>query len=73
MSFTLDIWELIAFGVGFWMIMDGLVFGMLPETLRRLSAMMSQADEDDLRQAGLISAVIGIVIVYLILSFPAAG
>ena len=73
MSFTLDIWELIAFGVGVWMIMDGLVFGLVPETMRRLSAMMSKARDDDLRQAGLISAAIGIVLVYLILSFPAGG
>ena len=73
MSFTLDIWELIAFGVGVWMIMDGLVFGLVPETMRRLSAMMRKARDDDLRQAGLISAAIGIVLVYLILSFPAGG
>jgi len=51
--------------------MDGLVFGFLPETMRRFMEQMRQASADDLRQAGLISAAIGAVIVFMIVCFPA--
>ena len=71
MSITLDLWGLIAFGIGVWILMDGLVFGLMPETMRRLMEHMRSATLDDLRQAGLISAAIGAVIVFMIVCLPA--
>lgn len=71
MSITLDLWGLIAFGIGVWILMDGLVFGFMPETMRRLMEHMRSATLDDLRQAGLISAAIGAVIVFMIVCLPA--
>lgn len=68
---TLDLWGLIAFGIGVWVLMDGLVFGFMPETMRRLMEQMRRANEEDLRQAGLISAAIGAAIVFMIICFPA--
>lgn len=73
MVFTLDLFSLIAFGIGVWMLMDGLVFGFMPETFRRLCGMISKTSNDELRQVGLITALLGVVIVFLILSFPATG
>ncbi len=70
MSITLDLWGLIVFGIGTWILMDGLVFGLMPETLRRLLDYMREATLDDLRQAGLISAAIGAVIVFMVVCLP---
>lgn len=67
---TLDFWGLIAFGIGAWLLMDGLVFGVMPETMRRLMAQVRQASDHELRQAGLISAAIGAVIVFMTIRFP---
>jgi len=71
MLITLDLWGLLAFGIGVWILIDGLVFGIMPETMSRLLEQMRQAGTDDLRQAGLISAAIGAVIVFMIVCFPA--
>lgn len=71
MSITLDLWGLIAFGIGVWILIDGLVFGFMPETMRRLMEQMRQAQTSDLQQAGLISAAIGAVIVFMIVCWPA--
>ena len=70
MSITLDLWGLIAFAIGAWILMDGLVFGFMPETMTRLLEQMRQMKTDDLRQAGLISAAIGAVIVFMIICLP---
>ena len=70
MTFTLDIWSLIAFGVGFWILMDGLTFGLMPRTMQRLLEMMRALPIDELKWAGLTSAVIGAVIVFFIVVVP---
>lgn len=70
MTITLDLWGMIAFGIGVWILMDGLVFGFMPETMRRLMEQMRQARTSDLQQAGLISAAIGAVIVFMIVCLP---
>lgn len=66
MSVTLDIWGLIAFGVGAWMIIDGLIFGFMPEIIRRLMGQMNTVSDTEIRQAGLFCAILGAAIVYLI-------
>ncbi len=66
MSVTLDIWGLLAFGVGAWMILDGLIFGFMPEIMRRLMGQMQTVTDTEMRQAGLFCAVFGAAIVFLI-------
>lgn len=66
MTVTLDIWGLIAFGVGAWMLIDGLVFGFLPVLMRRLMGQMQSANDTEMRQAGLVCAIFGAAIVFLI-------
>ncbi len=70
MIFSLDIWSLIAFGVGFWILMDGLCLGLIPETMQRILQAMKAIPEDELRWAGLTSAAIGAVIVFFIIVAP---
>ncbi len=69
MTVDLDVWGLIAFGVGFWMLMDGLIFGLVPALIRRLILQMRDVSADDLRMAGLASACIGAAIVFAVVSF----
>jgi uncharacterized protein YjeT (DUF2065 family) len=69
MSITFDIWGLIAFGIGFWILMDGLIFGLMPALVRQMLLQMRDISADDLRIAGLASASIGAVIVYAVISF----
>lgn len=70
MIFELDIWSLIVFGIGFWILMDGLVFGVMPQTLRRMLEAMRHLPSEDLRWAGLTTAAIGSVIVFLVIVAP---
>lgn len=67
MIVTLDIWGLIAFGVGAWMLIDGLVFGIMPDLMRRLMGQMRLVGDAEMRQAGLFCAVFGAAIVFLII------
>ena len=69
MSVSFDVWSLIAFGVGFWILMDGLVFGLVPAFVRRMMLQMRDVSVDDLRMAGIASACIGAAIVYAVVSF----
>lgn len=73
MTLTLDLGGLIAFGIGFWLLMDGMIFGVMPEIMRRLLQQVSAQSDEELRHAGLICAMIGAGIVFLIVRFPAAG
>ena len=66
MTFSLDIWSLIAFGIGFWMLVDGLIVGAMPELMRRVMSQVREASIDELRFIGLVSAVIGVGIIDLI-------
>lgn len=67
MIVTLDIWGLIAFGVGAWMLIDGLIFGFIPEIMRRLMQQMHLVGDAEMRQAGLFCAAFGAAIVFLII------
>jgi len=69
MSVTFDIWSLIAFGIGFWILMDGLIFGLMPALVRQMMLQMRDVSADELRLAGLASACMGAAIVYVVVSF----
>ena len=69
MIVTLDIWSLILFGIGFWMLMDGLIVGAMPALVRRLMMQARDMSVDELRLVGLVCAAIGLGIVFLITGF----
>lgn len=69
MTLPLDIWSLIAFGIGFWMLMDGLIVGAVPALVRRLMMQMRDMSVDELRLAGLLCSALGAAIVFAILRF----
>jgi len=66
---TLTPIELVTFGLGAWMLMDGLVFGLMPDLLRRMSAWLEQVDRTEIVRAGVITAAGGAIIVYVSLRF----
>lgn len=66
---TLTPVELITFGIGAWLLMDGLVFGLLPGLMKQLIAYLREADETDIVRAGLLAAAIGAGIVYVSVRF----
>ncbi len=66
---TLTWLELVTFGIGAWMLMDGLVFGLLPDLLRRMSAWLASVDQIEIIRAGFLTAAGGAVIIYVSLRF----
>ncbi|MEL7128035.1 MAG: DUF2065 family protein [Pseudomonadota bacterium] len=66
---TLSVVELITFGIGVWLLMDGLVFGLMPDLLRRMSVWLRDVDDSEILRAGLISAALGAAIVFVALRF----
>lgn len=66
---TLSALELALFGIGAWMLMDGLVFGLLPNFMRRMSEFLSGVDDGEIVRAGILTAGAGAAIVFMILRF----
>ena len=66
MTFNFDIWSLIAFGIGFWMLVDGLVVGAMPDLMRRIMSQIQDTSVDELRLIGLVCAALGMAVIYLI-------
>ncbi|MEO0883394.1 MAG: DUF2065 family protein [Pseudomonadota bacterium] len=66
---TLSAIELLLFGVGAWMLMDGLVFGLLPDVMRRMSEFLANVEDGEIMRAGLLTASAGAAIVFMTLRF----
>ena len=66
---TLSVADLILFGIGAWMLMDGLVFGLMPDMMRRMTAFLDGAEDSDIIQAGMLAALLGAAIVFVSLRF----
>jgi uncharacterized protein len=52
--------------LGLVFIIEGLVFAAFPQAARRAAVMMAQTPDEALRVAGLLSAVLGLVVVWLV-------
>ncbi|MEM9668331.1 MAG: DUF2065 family protein [Pseudomonadota bacterium] len=66
---TLTAIELILFGIGAWMLMDGIVFGLLPDFMRRMSEYLANVEDSEITRAGLLTAAAGAAIVFVTLRF----
>lgn len=53
-------------GLGLVLVIEGAAYALFPATFRKLSAAMFQQSDSSLRQMGLIAAVIGFFIVWLV-------
>lgn len=55
----------IAAGIGFWFLIEGLIVAFAPETVRRLTRLISEMPERELALAGLAAATLGGALVTL--------
>jgi uncharacterized protein YjeT (DUF2065 family) len=51
--------------LGLMLVLEGLTFAAFPGAARRAMAMLMEAPETSLRMAGLVSAVLGVLVVWL--------
>lgn len=56
----------LAVGLGLVLVIEGLLLALMPETLKRIVASTLSQPADGLRVAGVVSAVIGVAIVWLV-------
>ena len=56
----------ILFALALILVIEGLLYAVMPETMKRLLAQMRDMSAGTLRQAGLIAAVLGVVLAYLV-------
>ena len=52
--------------LGLVLVIEGLTFAAFPGTLRRATAKLMEAPEGQLRTAGIVAAVVGLAVVWLV-------
>lgn len=57
--------SILAAGVGLWLLVEGLIITLAPETVKRLTRMISEMPVRELALAGLGAAALGAVILWL--------
>lgn len=57
--------SILAAGVGLWLLAEGLIITLAPETVKRLTRMISDMPVRELALAGLGAAALGAVILWL--------
>lgn len=58
--------QAIVIGIGLVLILEGLLYAAFPHIARKMVELMAQTGEQDLRKSGLIAAVIGLFIIWLV-------
>ena len=53
-------------GIALVMVIEGLLYAIFPDGMRRMMAQMAYVPPEMLRRAGLVAAIIGTVIVWLL-------
>jgi hypothetical protein len=52
--------------IGMVLVLEGALYALFPELMRRMAQQATQTPGDTLRVAGLISAVVGVAVVWLV-------
>ena len=53
-------------GIAFFLIIEGLVYALVPSALKRMAALLPQMQEGQLRASGLAAVVFGVLMVWFI-------
>ncbi|MDJ0685026.1 MAG: DUF2065 domain-containing protein [Alphaproteobacteria bacterium] len=61
-----DLWTSLAVAAGLVLFIEGLLYAAAPEAMKRAMAQILQAPSQILRVGGLIAAVVGLAIIWLI-------
>lgn len=56
---------LILAGIGMWLLIEGAIYAIAPDFMRRMGAMLSQMDAKEIAISGLFSAGLGVGLIYL--------
>lgn len=65
-------WKIVLAGLGLWFLIEGLVYAAAPDMMRRFGALLANMPEAAIRQAGLLSVGLGLVLLYAMLRFGGA-
>lgn len=65
----MDAGTIILAGVGMWLLAEGLLYAGAPDLLRRLGVLLSRLTTEEVRSAGLWSAALGALILYIAVRF----
>jgi len=65
MAEGLPVWTLILAGFGMWFLVEGVIYALAPDAMRRFLAWAAQLPAPDLRQAGVWTAVLGALMLYV--------
>ncbi|MEZ5953276.1 MAG: DUF2065 domain-containing protein [Hyphomonas sp.] len=52
-------------GLGMWLLIEGAVYAIAPDAMRRMAALLTQMSTRELTMAGLIGAAVGLGILWL--------
>ena len=60
---------LILAALGLWLALEGLAYALAPDLMRRFGAWIAGLPPDEIRQSGLVSVILGLVLLYLAVHF----
>jgi len=62
-------WTIIVAGIGLWFLIEGLLYAVFPDAMKQFGAWLSELPESSIRQSGIFSAVLGLVLLYAMVRF----
>jgi len=65
-SLNLNIFELLLLSLGLVFILEGVLYTLFPNSMKKVSIFILDSKEDKIRIIGLIFCVLGIIILYLL-------
>ena len=62
-------WQVLLAAVGLWFALEGLLYAIAPETMRRMGEWLSRMPLDAVRSGGIWSAILGLILFYCAVRF----
>lgn len=59
-------------GLGLWFLLEGLIYAVAPDAMKRFGAWLAAMPEASIRQSGLLSMAMGGVLIYVMVRFTGA-
>lgn len=56
-------------GIGLWFLIEGAMYALAPEAMKKFGDWLSQLPESSIRQAGIFSMLLGAVMLYVVIRF----
>lgn len=65
----MSVGALLLAALGLMLVIEGLAYALAPDMMKRMAAMISSLSPEELRQSGLMAAIIGALIAYVVVRF----